>query len=54
MADIEDLFDVDDYIDLFNGAFGKKIKKSELKGSDPIVVQVARAVCVSAWNIGRR
>ncbi|MFK3776907.1 ATP-dependent nuclease [Agrobacterium sp. NPDC089420] len=44
MADIEDLFDVDDYIDLFNGAFGKKLKKSELKGSDPIVVQVARAI----------
>jgi len=44
MADIEDLFNADDYIDLFNGAFGKKIKKTELKGSDPIVVQIARAI----------
>lgn len=26
MADIEDLFNVDDYIDLFNGAFGKNSK----------------------------
>lgn len=41
-ADIEDLFHVDDYIKLYNGAFGKTIKKSELKGSDPIVVQIAR------------
>lgn len=43
-ADIEDLFHVDDYIKLYNGAFGKTIKKSELKGSDPIVVQIARHI----------
>ncbi|MGY5806569.1 ATP-dependent nuclease [Rhizobium sp. LEGMi198b] len=42
MADIEDLFEVDDYIELYNSAFGRKVKKSELMGSDPIVVQLAR------------
>ncbi|RWX19773.1 hypothetical protein EHI42_03185 [Rhizobium hidalgonense] len=42
MADIEDLFDVEDYIALYNAAFGAKVKKSDLKGADPIVVQIAR------------
>jgi predicted ATP-dependent endonuclease of OLD family len=42
MADIEDLFDAEDYIALYNAAFGAKVKKSDLKGSDPIVVQIAR------------
>ncbi|MCC8934850.1 ATP-dependent nuclease [Rhizobium sp. 'Codium 1'] len=44
MADIEDLFETEDYLGLFNGAFGKQIKKSELKGSDPIVNQIARII----------
>jgi predicted ATP-dependent endonuclease of OLD family len=42
MADIEDLFDVDDYIKLYNSALGLKVKKSELTGSDPIVARLAR------------
>ncbi len=42
MADIEDLFDVDDYLKLYNLAFSKKVKKTELNGSDPIVVRLAR------------
>ncbi|CDZ68000.1 ATP-dependent endonuclease of the OLD family-like protein [Neorhizobium galegae bv. orientalis] len=42
MADIEDLFDIDDYIKLYNSAFGTKVKKSDLKGADPVVVRIAR------------
>lgn len=42
MADIEDLFELDDYIKLYNSAFGLKVKKSELNGNDPVVVRLAR------------
>jgi hypothetical protein len=43
MADMEDLFDAEDYIALYNAAVGTKVKKkSDLKGSDPIIVQIAR------------
>jgi hypothetical protein len=42
MADIEDLFSKDDYLTLYNAAFGKKIVAADLTGTDPIVHQIAR------------
>jgi predicted ATPase len=42
MADIEDLFAKDDYLALYNAAFGKKINSANLTGADPIVQQIAR------------
>lgn len=40
-ADIEDLFDVDDYLSLFNGATGKKLKAADLPPGDRIVRRIA-------------
>ena len=41
-ADIEDLFSLEDYLALFNNAFGKQITTAELVGTDPIVRRLAR------------
>ena len=41
-ADIEDLFEEQEYIDLYNRAFGKTLKSTDLKGNDPIVARIAR------------
>lgn len=50
MADIEDLFAKDDYVALYNAAFGKKIKASDLRGTDPIVRQIARTEGVDRYD----
>lgn len=50
MADIEDLFTKDDYVALYNAAFGKKIKAPDLKGTDPIVRQIARKEGVDRYD----
>ena len=42
-ADIEDRFDPQDDLNLYNGAFAKKLAASVLKGDVPIVKQIARA-----------
>ena len=50
MADIEDLFAKNDYVALYNAAFGKKIKPADLKGTDPIVQQIARLEGVPRYD----
>lgn len=50
MADIEDLFAKDDYLALYNAAFSKKVKASDLTGTDPIVQQIARAEGVARYD----
>ena len=50
MADIEDLFAKDDYVALYNAAFGKKMKAVDLKGTDPIVRQIARNEGVDRYD----
>ncbi len=50
MADIEDLFATDDYIALYNAAFGKCLRSVDLKGSDPIVRQIARMEGVDRYD----
>lgn len=49
-ADIEDLFSIGDYLNLYNLAFGKKIKKGDLKGADPIVRRIARFEGLDRFN----
>jgi predicted ATP-dependent endonuclease of OLD family len=41
-ADIEDLFTPDEYLEMFNAAFSKKLKKKDVSGDDRIVKRIAR------------
>ena len=52
-ADIEDLFEVGEYLELYNQAFGKAIKPEDLKGNDPIVARIARHEGVERFDHGR-
>lgn len=52
-ADIEDLFDVSEYLRLFNEAFKTEYKESDLKGQDPIVRRLARAEGKERFDHGR-
>jgi len=42
-ADIEDLFEIEDYLNLYNEAFGDSLKESNLNGNDQIVKRITRA-----------
>lgn len=50
VADIEDLFEPQDYLSLYNKAFGKSLTMAALQGSDPIVNRIARAEGVQRFN----
>jgi hypothetical protein len=52
-ADIEDLFEEDEYLGLYNKAFGRTVKPKDLKGSDPIVMRIARMEGVERFDHGR-
>ena len=52
LADIEDLFSADEYLALFNEAFGKKYRSAELVGNDPIVKRLARLLGVDRYDHG--
>lgn len=52
-ADIEDLFEESEYLALYNKAFGKTVKGSDLKGRDPIVARLARNEGVDRFDHGR-
>jgi predicted ATP-dependent endonuclease of OLD family len=52
-GDIEDLFEEDEYLDLYNKAFGKTIKAKDLKGNDPIAARIARLESVERFDHGR-
>ncbi len=51
-ADIEDLFEPEEYLMLFNKAFRKTLKFTDLAGTDPIVMQIARAIGKDSFNHG--
>ncbi|MFO0894508.1 MAG: AAA family ATPase [Phycisphaerales bacterium] len=53
MSDIEDLFEEDEYLGLYNRAFGKSIKAKDLKGHGPIVTRIARHEGVERYDHGR-
>jgi hypothetical protein len=52
-GDIEDLFEENEYLELYNKAFGKKISAKDLKGNDPIVTRLARLEGVERYDHGR-
>jgi len=52
-GDIEDLFEVGEYLDLYNKAFGTSVKETELLGADPIVARLARHAGVDRFDHGR-
>jgi hypothetical protein len=52
-GDIEDLFEVAEYLSLYNKAFSKAIKAKDLKGNDPIVARIARHEGVGRYDHGR-
>lgn len=52
LADIEDLFSTDEYLALFNKAFGKTFTSSDLVGGDPIVKRLARLLGVERYDHG--
>jgi predicted ATPase len=52
-ADIEDFFEEDEYLTLYNKAFSKKLKAAEVKGTDPIIQRIARHEGVARYDHGR-
>jgi energy-coupling factor transporter ATP-binding protein EcfA2 len=52
-ADIEDLFAPDEYLELFNRAFGKTFTTADFTGSDPIVSRCARLLAVDRYDHGK-
>jgi energy-coupling factor transporter ATP-binding protein EcfA2 len=52
-ADIEDLFGEDEYLNLYNLAFGANVRSTDLVGSDPIVSRLARHLGVERFDHGR-
>lgn len=51
-ADIEDLFEVQEYLDLYNTAFGKNLASSDISGNGPIVARIARRQGVDRFDHG--
>lgn len=51
-ADIEDLFSVEDYLNLFNEAFDKSIKPSDLNGTDRVISKISRHLEIDDYNHG--
>lgn len=52
-ADIEDLFALNDFLLLFNRAFGTKVIEKDLKGNDPVVRRIARYLGKDRFDHGR-
>jgi len=52
-GDIEDLFEENEYLGLYNKAFGKALEAKDLKGNDPIVARIARHESVERFDHGR-
>ena len=52
-SDIEDFFEEEEYLGLYNKAFGGTVKAKDLKGNDPIVARIARHSGVARFDHGR-
>ena len=52
-GDIEDLFSEEEYLALYNKAFNKNVKRTDLKGTDPIVARLARHEGIDRFDHGR-
>ena len=53
LADIEDLFSIEDYINIYNDSFKENIKIEDLQGNDQIVNRIARLKGVPRFNHGK-
>lgn len=53
LADIEDLFEINDYLSIYNNSFGKAYKSTDLQGSDQIVTRIARYEGVERFDHGK-
>ncbi len=51
-ADIEDLFSIEDYLNIYNIAFHSKLKSDELKGTDPIISRICRFQNIESFDHG--
>lgn len=52
-ADIEDLFSEGDYLTLYNGAFGSKLKVADLQPGDRVVDRISRTTASGFTDHGR-
>lgn len=52
-ADIEDLFEVKEYLELYNKSFEKTLRPEDLNGTDPIVSRIARHGGIERFDHGR-
>lgn len=53
LADIEDLFEVNDYLKIYNKVFGKTYKDTDLQGTDQIVSKIARLEGIDRFDHGK-
>lgn len=53
LADIEDLFEVTDYLEIYNKVFGKDVKVTDLIGTDQIVNKIARFEKIDRFDHGK-
>lgn len=53
VGDIEDLFATEDYLKMYNKAFGKRLKSSELTGTDPLVKRITRKENLDRFDHGK-
>ena len=53
LADIEDLFDMTDYLEIYNKAFSKNIQITDLIGTDQIVNKIARFEKIDRFDHGK-
>ncbi len=53
LADIEDLFSIEDYLRIYNESFGENIKIEDLQGNDQVVNKIARFKGVPRFNHGK-
>lgn len=51
-GDIEDLFTVKEYLNLYNRAFDASLEESDLNGTDPIVARIARHLGIERYDHG--
>lgn len=51
-ADIEDLFEPSEYLEMFNNAFGTNLQVNDLQGNDRIVRRIARAIGKERFDHG--
>jgi AAA domain, putative AbiEii toxin, Type IV TA system/AAA ATPase domain len=53
LADMEDLFSVEEYLRLYNRAFGTSLTQADLSGNDPVVLRIARHIGVDRFDHGK-